>query len=189
MRVGELFAGGGYTTELLARAVEPGGVVFAENPKWVLERPVATPWAERLARPVNQHVVRADRELDDPFPPEAMSTLDLVVTNANYHDTVWLEVDRDAMNRRVFAALKPGGHYVVIDTSATPGSGLADVKTLHRIDEAVVRAEVARAGFTLERTDEALRNPRDPRDWNASPSVAGERRGTGDRFMLVFVKR
>jgi predicted methyltransferase len=118
-----------------------------------------------------------------------MGTLDLVVTNANYHDTVWLEVDRDAMNRRVFAALKPGGHYVVIDTSAKDGSGVSDVKTLHRIDEVTVRTEVERAGFVLERSEDALRNPRDPRDWNVSPSAAGERRGSGDRFMLIFVKR
>jgi predicted methyltransferase len=32
MRVGELAAGGGYTTELVVRAVGEGGIVFAENP-------------------------------------------------------------------------------------------------------------------------------------------------------------
>jgi predicted methyltransferase len=188
MRVGELIAGGGYTTELLVRAVGPQGVVFAQNPALVLQRFAAKPWAERLARPINRGVVRLDRELDDPFPAEVAGTLDLVVTNANYHDLVWQNVDREKLNRAVLAALKPGGHYAVIDTSAAPGSGLRDVQTLHRIDEATVRAEVEAAGFTLERSEAVLRNPDDPRDWNASPSAAGERRGTGDRFMLIFVK-
>ena len=32
------------------------------------------------------------------------------------------------------------------------------------------------------------RNPADKRDWNASPSAAGERRGSSDRFALQFVK-
>jgi predicted methyltransferase len=186
MKVGELFAGGGYTTELLARAVGPSGAVYAENSPLALQRFAARPWGERLLRPVNANVVRLDREVDDPFPPELAGSLDLVVTNANYHDAVWSKVDRAKMNAAVRAALKPGGRYVVVDSSARPGSGVADVQTLHRIDEAVVRAEVEAAGFTLLRSDDVLRNPQDTRDWSASPSAAGERRGTSDRFFLEF---
>src|SRR4051812_28434400 len=76
MRVAELFAGGGYTTELLARAVGPSGVVYGQNSKMILEKFAAKPWSERLSREVNKNVVRMDRELDDPFAPEAMN-LDL----------------------------------------------------------------------------------------------------------------
>jgi predicted methyltransferase len=187
MQVGELFAGGGYTTELLARAVGPTGKVYAENSKWVLDK-FGAKWSERLARPVNANVVREDRELDSPFPPELDGKLDLVVTNANYHDAVWMKVDRTKMNAAVLAALRPGGHYVVADSSAKPGTGLAEVQTLHRIDEATVKSEVEAAGFKLERTDDALRNPADARDWNASPMAAGPKRGQSDRFILVFVK-
>jgi predicted methyltransferase len=186
MRVGELIAGAGYTAELLARSVAPNGVVYAENPSFVL-RSTEGPWRDRLARPAMKTVVRVDRELDAPFPPEATG-LDLVVINLVYHDTVWLGIDRDEMNRAVFAALKKGGRYVVIDHSALHGSGLADVKALHRIDEAAVRAEVARAGFVLQTADSFLRNPADMRDWNASPEAAGARRGTSDRFVLMFVR-
>lgn len=71
MKVAELGAGGGYTAELLARAVGPTGVVFAQNSKFILERFAAKPWAERLAKPVMKRVVRVDREFDDPLPPEA----------------------------------------------------------------------------------------------------------------------
>ncbi|HVE85749.1 MAG TPA: SAM-dependent methyltransferase [Myxococcales bacterium] len=188
MRVGELVAGGGYTTELLARAVGPQGTVFAENPAFVVQRFAAKPWAERLERPVNKNVVRADRELEDPFPPEAKD-LDLVVMYANYHDAVGLfKTDRAKMNSAVFAALKPGGRYAVVDSSARAGTGAAEVERLHRIDEDFVKQEVQAAGFKLERSDDFMRNPQDPRDWNASPTAAAEKRGTSDRFALMFVK-
>jgi predicted methyltransferase len=186
MRVGELIAGAGYTAELLARAVAPNGVVYAENPAFVLEG-AEKAWSERLRRPVMSTVVRVDRELDDPFPQEARN-LDLVVINLVYHDVVGLEIDRDKMNRAVLAALKPGGRYAVIDHSGRHGTGIADVRTLHRIDESTVRVEVARAGFTLQTAASFLRNPGDMRDWNDSPGAAGEQRGTSDRFALMFVK-
>jgi predicted methyltransferase len=186
MRVGELAAGAGYTAELLARAVAPNGVVYAENPA-ILLRGSGAQWQARLARPAMHTVVRIDRELDDPFPAEA-SGLDLVVINLVYHDTVYLHVDREKMNRAIFASLKRGGRYAVIDHSARSGSGLDDAQRLHRIDEATVREEVARAGFVLQTADSFLRNPADMRDWSASPGEAGTRRGTSDRFALMFVK-
>lgn len=187
MKVADLGAAGGYTTELLARAVGPTGVVYGQNSPFILERFAEKPWSERLARPAMKGVVRVDRDFEAPLPPEATG-LDLVVMNAVYHDTVWLKVDRDKMNRAVFDALKPGGAYVVIDSSAKAGTGLADVQTLHRIDEQAVRDEVARAGFTLAGDSDFLRNPQDTRDWSSSPGAAKERRGTGDRFALKFVK-
>lgn len=187
MKVAELTAGGGYTTELLARAVGPNGVVYGHNSKFVLDRFAAKPWGERLSRPVNKNVVRADRELDDPLPPEATG-LDLVVSNAIYHDTVWQKVDRTKMNGAVLRALKPGGAYVVCDSSAKAGTGVADVETLHRIDEQFVKNEVTKSGFKLGAESGFLRNPADTRDWSASPGAAGEKRGTSDRFCLQFVK-
>jgi len=186
MRVAELVAGAGYTAELLARAVTPNGVVYAENPKFILER-TQGPWSERLARPSAKAIVRVDRELEDPLPPDAKD-LDLVVVNLVYHDTVWLGVDRDKMNAAVFGALRKGGRYAIIDHSARRGTGFADVKTLHRVDEFAVRDEVERAGFVLQAESDFLRNPFDTRDWNDSPAVAAERRGTSDRFALLFVK-
>jgi predicted methyltransferase len=187
MKVAELFAGGGYTTELLARAVAPTGVVYGQNTKMILAKFAEKPWSERLAKPVNRSVVRVDRELDDPLPPEARD-LDLVVSNIIYHDTVWQNVDRAKMNGAVLAALKPGGRYVVCDSSAPAGSGTSAAKTLHRIDEAVVRQEVGAAGFKLVEEGNFLRNPADTRDWSSSPTAAGERRGTSDRFCLAFAK-
>lgn len=187
MRVAELGAGGGYTTELLARMVGQTGRVYGQNPKFVLERFAEKPWSERLAKPVNARVVRVDREFDDPLPPDAVD-LDAVLIVLFYHDTVWLETDRARMNASVFAALSKGGVYGVIDHSARAGTGTSDTKTLHRIEESVLVAEIEKAGFVLDAAAEFMRNPADPRDWNASPSAAGEKRGTADRFVLRFRK-
>ena len=186
-RVAELGAGGGYTAELLARDVGPSGKVWAQNNKFLLERFADKPLTARLAKPVNKNVVKVQTEFDAPLPPDAKN-LDAVLINLFYHDTVWLEADRDKMNKAVFDALKHGGQYVVIDHSAVEGRGTADAKTLHRIDELAVIREVERAGFHHVTSADFLRNPRDTRDWNDSPGAAGDRRGTSDRFVLKFVR-
>jgi predicted methyltransferase len=185
MRVAELGAGGGYTAELLARAVGPTGQVFGQNSKFLLERFAEKPWSGRLQKQVMRNVTRVDREFDDPLPPEAKD-LDVVVMNMFYHDTVWLKTDRAKMNAAIFAALKPGGVYVVVDHSARAGAGLRDAETLHRIDEADVKQEITHAGFTLAGEDSFLRNAQDTRDWSTSPGAAGPKRGQSDRFALRF---
>jgi len=186
MRVAELAAGGGYTTELLARAVGPQGKVWAQNNAMMVKF-IDKPWGERLARPAMKNVVRVDRELDAPLPPDAKN-LDAVVIVLFYHDTIWMGADRDKMNKAVFDALKKGGQYVVVDHSALEGRGKADVKTLHRIDELSVIRDVERAGFLHASDADFLRNPGDTRDWNDSPREAADRRGTSDRFVAKFVK-
>jgi predicted methyltransferase len=187
MKVAELGAGGGYTAELLARVVGPTGVVYGQNTPWLLERYAAKPWAARLAKPVDKNVVKVTREFDDPLPPEAKE-LDAVFLVLFYHDTFWMKVDRAKMNAAIFRALKPGGVYVIVDHSGRPGTESREVQTLHRIEESVVRAEVGRAGFTLAAEADFLRNADDTRDWSASPSTSGDKRGTSDRFVLKFTK-
>lgn len=186
-KIGELFAGLGYTTELMARTVGDGGTIFAQNTKEIMDKFARKPWTERAEKPVMKHVVGVERPIDDPFPPEAKN-LDAVITILNYHDTVNMKADRAKMNKAVFKALKRGGIYGVVDSSAADGSGTRDTDTLHRIDEAVVKKEVLAAGFKLDGESDVLRNKDDKRDWNSSPRAAGERRGTSDRFVLRFVK-
>ena len=187
MRVAELMAGRGYTAELLARVVGTEGEVYGQNNAWVLERFAEAPWSARLEKPVNANVIRVDQELEDPLPKPAHD-LDAVFLVLFYHDAVWMKVDRAKMNQAIFAALKPGGVYAVVDHSARKGGGLNEVKTLHRIEESVVRAEIEAAGFVLDAEGDFLRNPDDTRDWSASPSAAGEQRGMSDRFVLRYVK-
>lgn len=190
MRVAELGAGGGYTSELLARVVGTSGKVYAQNSAFILERFANGPLTERLAKPELAklgNVVRSDRPFDDPLPAE-VKDLDAVLDVLFYHDTVWQKVDREKMNHAIFAALKPGGVYGIVDHSAQPGSGLTAVESLHRIEEKVLREEIEHAGFRLVAEASFLKNPNDTRDWSTSPRVVGERRGTSDRFVLKFQK-
>jgi len=176
MRVLDVSTGAGYTSQLLALAVGPSGKVWAQTPK-----PSAA-LAERMAAHPNAGFTVVTRPFQDPVPPDA-PPLDLVTLVLNYHDISYLPVDRDAMNLRIFAALKPGGHYVIVDHSAAPGSGITAGKTLHRIDEKFVIEEVQRAGFALDAEGDFLRNSADPRTGssNAPPP--------SDKFALRFVKR
>ena len=186
MRVADLGAGAGYTTELVARTVGDRGTVFAQDsPTWGgpgLDKA----WGERLARPGLEHTTHAMRPWEDPLPPE-VKELDAVYFVCAYHDVVAEKGDQNKLNQAVFAALRHGGTYVVIDNSAKDGSGAADCERLHRIDEKLVRDEVQRAGFKLVADAGFLRNPGDARDWNANPG-SDPRTHTQDRFVLKFVK-
>lgn len=187
MKVADLAAGGGYTTELLVRVVGPTGVVYGQNAPELLARLFDQPWTARLSKPVNRGVIKVTRDLDDPLPPDAKD-LDVVVCNLFYHDLFWLGADRARMNAAIGSALRPGGLYVVTDHSGRPGTGATEVKTLHRIEERVVREEIERAGFKLVSEGAFLRSAGDARDWSTAPSAAGDRRGTSDRFVLAFVR-
>jgi predicted methyltransferase len=186
MKVADLAAGGGYTTELLARTVGDTGKVYGQNTKFILGF-AEQPWSERLTKPVMKNVVRIDSEFDEPLPAN-VKDLDLVTLVLFYHDTVWMETDRPRMNKNIFGALKSGGIFAVVDHSSKPGEGLTVVKSLHRIEESVVKAEIEQAGFVLDAEADFLRTPEDTRDWSASPRTAGERRGHSDRFVLRFKK-
>ena len=186
MRVADLAAGRGYTTELLARLVGDTGTVYGQNTKFILGF-AEQEWSERLTKPVMKRVVRIDSELDEPLPVN-VKDLDLVTLVLFYHDTVWMKTDRPRMNKNIFGALKSGGIFGVVDHSAKVGDGLNVTQSLHRIEESVLKAEIEQAGFVLDGDADFLRVPDDARDWSASPRTAGERRGHSDRFVLRFKK-
>jgi predicted methyltransferase len=100
-----------------------------------------------------------------------------------YHDTVYMEVDRAVMNRKLFAALRPGASLVITDHSAKTGEGVTVARTLHRIEEAVLRREVEVAGFKLVAEGDFLRQPGDPRDFNVNRPT-----GPVDELVLRFEK-
>lgn len=174
--VAEIAPGGGYYTRILSKAVGPEGKVYALMPEFFANRPGGMDGINALAAQYpNVEVVVADyANLDLPEP------VDLVWTTENYHDLA--NGDIAAINRQVFDALKPGGIYFVEDHSA-PGTGMAAVSTLHRIDPAAVKEQVAAAGFVLEAESDLLHNPADPHD--VSPR---EVEPTSDKFALRFRK-
>jgi len=187
MHVADLGAGAGYTTELLARVVgESGHVIAQDSPTW--DGPwLQKNWAERGAKPVLKNTTHVMRAWDDPLPPGTQD-LDAVYFVCAYHDVIAEKGDSNKLDKAVFAALKHGGTFVVIDNSAKDGTGGADAERLHRVDEKLVRDEVTRAGFQLAGTGDFLRNPNDQRDWNADPGSKDPRARTQDRFVLKFVK-
>ena len=214
----DLSAGGGYTTELLARSIGPSGAVYGQsrprNPDQPPPRPAApegnsnpvvtqnaTPAAPASA-PRPSPVALAEREsnlrsngiqaaaivaltrpFEDPVPSELVEGIDLATLMFNYHDLGHLGVDRAAMNRAVFGALKPGGLYVIADHAGRPGTGISESGTLHRIEEASLRQEVEAAGFKLKEEGNFLRNPNDPRDKNTPDPPQPK-----DEFVLKFTK-
>jgi predicted methyltransferase len=105
-----------------------------------------------------------------------------------YHDTVWLGADRTGMNGAIWNALKPGGEFAVIDHSAKDGTGADAAKDLHRIEAKFVQAEIEKSGFKLDRQSDLFKHAEDTRDWSTSPMNAADKRGTSDRFVLVFKK-
>ncbi|HEY2243574.1 MAG TPA: methyltransferase domain-containing protein [Xanthobacteraceae bacterium] len=181
MKVLDMGAGGGYSSELMARAVAPNGVVFAQNPADLGER-AKTAFQARLATPAMKNAVAGTAPFDDPV-PAGVQDFDLITFLFYYHDTTYMEVDRGQMNRKLFAALKPGGTLVIADHSALPGEGVSVGKTLHRIEEATLRQEVEAAGFKLIATGDFWRNAADPHDF---PSF--KRDMPVDNFVLKFQK-
>jgi predicted methyltransferase len=221
MVVLDLSSGGGYTTELLARAVGPTGRVYGQSPPRnapppppaapegaaypsappsasmpapapapaaaaPAAAPMTTPMrlAERAKNPAAGNIVSVVQKFEDPFPAAvATNGVDLVTLMFNYHDLGHMGVDRAQMNKAVFAALKPGGMYVIADHSGRPGTGISESGTLHRVEEVFLKKEVEAAGFKLVAEGSFMRNPADPRDKNTPDPPQPK-----DEFVLKFVK-
>jgi len=187
-KVGELFSGGGATTELVARVVGDKGKVYAQNTKEFMDKFLRKPWEARAGKPVMKNVVMTESaDMSSPFPADAKD-LDAVIVVLNYHDFYNMKTDLAKLNKTVFKVLKKGGIYGIEDHSAPQGDGIKDTDTTHRIEEDVVKKDITAAGFKLDGESDILRNKDDKRDWNASPKDAGDKRGTSDRFVLRFVK-
>ena len=181
MKVLDMGAGGGYSTELMARAVGAGGVVYAQNTADLGAR-AKERFDARMKTPAMTKVVALARPFDDPLPADVRD-LDLITFFFFYHDTTYMEVDRAEMNRKLYAALKPGGVLVIADHSARPGDGATVGKMLHRIEEGVLRREVEAAGFRLVAEGDFLRHPEDARDFSVNRPT-----GPVDEFVLKFRK-
>jgi predicted methyltransferase len=181
MRVLDMGAGGGYSTELLARAAGSGGTVYAQDAQAVSPR-AKERFDERAKTPAMRTVVRVLRDYDDPV-PSGVRDLDLITFFFAYHDTAFMSVDRARMNRRLFEALKPGGVLVIADHSAQAGAGVSVAKSLHRIEEATLRREIEAAGFRLAAEADFLRHPEDARD-----SIVFRPTVPVDEFVLKFVR-
>jgi len=181
MKVLDMGAGGGYSTELLARSIAPGGIVYSQTPPDLFPG-ARKAYQARAQSPAMKNAVRLERPFDDPLPP-GVTGFDLITFFFFYHDTVHLGVDRTRMNRQLFEALKPGGILILADHSARPGDGASVTKSLHRIEESVVRRELEAAGFQFVSEGGFLRNPADTRDTPVTKNQV-----PNDEFVLKYRK-
>ncbi|MEA3060426.1 MAG: hypothetical protein QOJ94_207 [Sphingomonadales bacterium] len=184
----DLFAGGGYYTEIMARAVGPTGGVLAWDPANFVNDKSRAAFAALKERAPNTGIfVTPANALS--LPPNAF---DFVMIHLNYHDFYWESrkygfprVDPQAVLASVYQAVKPGGIVAVIDHVGPAGDTRALVDRLHRIDPAVIRADFDRAGFKLEAESNLLRNPADDHSKLVfDPSI----RGVTDRVVYRFRK-
>jgi predicted methyltransferase len=185
----DLFAGGGYYSELMAGVVGEQGVVVLQNnygyAKWV-DKYLQERYIDHQIPPVE--VLRSEV----PDLQLAPGRFDAAVMIMSYHDLYYYNPERGFERADVAgffaqlrAALKPGGKLLVVDHAAPDGTGNTQTQEIHRIDPTFARSDIESYGFSLVASSDALRNPNDPRTLNV---FAKDIRGKTDRFVMLFEK-
>ncbi|HEV7228327.1 methyltransferase [Brevundimonas sp.] len=187
MTVAEYMPGGGYFTRILSIAVGSGGRIWAYQPDEIVRlRPEFLTGIRAVAAEPGLENVTVLTGATSAFAPPG--PVDVVFTAQNYHDLYGpfaAPGTGEAFDRAVFAALRPGGIYLIIDHHAAEGVGLSGGGALHRIERDAVIAAVTEAGFELEAQSELLANPDDPLTASVfDPSIQGKT----SQFMLLFRK-
>ena len=187
MSVLDMFSGGGWYAEVIAHVVgEHGRVVAHSNQAYkafvgdALEERFNSgrlPQAEILMAENNQMTLETD-------------SLDAVMLGLAYHDVYnddaeggWELIDGPAFLAELKKGLKPGGIIAVIDHYADAGAPPETGNTLHRIDPALVIANMEAAGFVLDGQSDILRNADDD---HSQIVFAPDLRGKTDRFIMRF---
>lgn len=191
MRVLDLFAGGGYYSEILSRVVGPLGEVVSHNNQAYLDF-VQDEVAARFADDRLPNVQRLAVEANDFQLQE--NHFDATLAILTWHDFYygdesinWPDVDESKLVNTLCKAMKPGAVLGIIDHVASAG---ADARTagheLHRVDPQRIRDDLANSCFMLEDEASFLRNPQDPLDIVAmDPSV----RGKTDRVIYKYRRK
>ncbi|MDI7774918.1 methyltransferase [Asticcacaulis sp. EMRT-3] len=175
----DLGAGGGYASMLLSAAV-CGGSVDSQNPAQWDKTPEARATMAQ-ARP-NIHLL----EVDFDKVPVPATPYDAIFIGTIYHDTYNMPgANGGAMDKALYATLKPSGLVILVDHAAARGAGTTQTNTLHRIDKQVVLDDFKAAGFDLIVDSDALANPADDHTLKVFDPLI---RGHTDRMALVFKK-
>ena len=180
--VADMIPGAGYFTRVFSIAAGPSGHVYAIIPP---QAEAAYPEPSKAVRALTTTGYPNVSVVSAPTDPAMAGKLDVFWTAQNYHDLHNSLPPEGVIgfNKAVFAALKPGGVYVIVDHAAKDGSGLADTKTMHRIDPAMIKSEAVAAGFSFDGESAVLRNPADARTANVfDPSIRGRTDQVAYRF-------
>ncbi len=186
MRVLELFPGRGWYSRILAPVLaKEGEFLLALGTSRVAERQASDPALATM------RVLEVDASIEPTeigsiykmgeftFP---VTDVDLVLTFRNQHN--FTAPSRAHMNAAVFDALKPGGHYGVVDHTARHMSPDSEANR-RRLDPVLVINEIEAAGFEFVDFSDLHYRPVDELDLEV-----GEEGVTGrtDRFTLLFRK-
>ncbi len=180
----ELIPGGGYFERIFSGVVGPNGRLYEAIP--VMGASDASPKSNGVAADPHFSNI-TELNMSAPGDIAKNAPYDLIWTSQNYHDLhlTRLHLDIAALDASLFAALKPGGVFIIVDHAAELGSGTRDTDKMHRIDENLVKTEMKAAGFVLEAESDVLRNPADTHTLLVfDPAI----RGHTDQFVLRFRK-
>ncbi|HMB72895.1 MAG TPA: methyltransferase [Gammaproteobacteria bacterium] len=175
----ELGSFGNYYTRMLIDAVGPDGRVD------MIDLPRFEQFGAEGSRALVDMYSNASYSLADYATAEFPQGVDVVFVVLHYHDLQPAGVDMANLNEKLFAALAPGGRYVVVDHKAEDGSGWRDAESVHRVGAQVIVEEVTAAGFELAIDSDLLANPADD---HSSAIFAPGTRGQTDRALFVFRK-
>lgn len=185
-KVADLVPGRLYFTRIFSKIVGPKGWVYAYYPSDI--DAIYKKYNATIPPPADPNFPNVSYIHAPIAKFVAPELLDVVWTSQNYHDfhdPFFGPADVAAVNKAIYAALKPGGLYIVLDHRAQSGSGLRDTDTLHRIDPAVVKKEVTAAGFVFVGESKVLHNPKDDL---SKPVFDPAIRGKTDQFIFKFRK-
>lgn len=186
-KVADILAGGGYYSELMARAVGSEGSVTAFNTGTFSTTDAALKkWSEIKARQTNV----TDKLVPFNDFSAGENQFDFAMMHLVFHDLYWenakfeyARIDPDKFLASLHTAMKPGGVVAIVDHVGSGNNTREIVEKLHRIDPAVVRADMVRAGFVLDAESDMFANPED--DVNKlvfDPSVRGKTNRSVMRF-------
>jgi len=160
-KVVDFIAGSGYFTRVFSLATGPTGQVIAVVPPASAKlNPADAKAMDALAVDPRYGNIKV---VPDLMQAGAPGTIDMVWTAQNYHDLYnFLPPEQLlAFNKGVFALLKPGGYFVIVDNAAAAGSGTSATNSLHRTDPEQVKKDLKAAGFVLDGETGILANPAD----------------------------
>ncbi|TDR19451.1 class I SAM-dependent methyltransferase [Marinicella litoralis] len=185
----DVFGGGGYYSELIARVVGEGGKVYLHNNQ-AYRNFVNDALSQRMSQNNMTQMIQHDREVDDLGIQE--NTLNAALIIMSYHDLFyddkvnnWPQIDHNNFIQQIHRGLKPGGRFLIVDHQANSARQAQDTHSLHRIEKDFAIDQMEALGFKRVAESVALANPDDDKSQSVfDPEV----RGKTDRFIVVFEK-
>ncbi|MCC7257750.1 MAG: class I SAM-dependent methyltransferase [Gammaproteobacteria bacterium] len=188
MRVVELVPSGGWFTKILAPVLAGKGELWVTIGTGRVVEPMfrqVPALAQVKVAPTDARMTPATGPMglfDLTMTTLGVSDVDLALTFRNYHN--FTPAGRANLNRAVFAAVKSGGHYGILDHTRRHNEP-DNSENWRRVDPVRLIKEVQAAGFVLEDFSGLHFKPDDELRYEVGrKSVTGNT----DRFMLLFRK-